>query len=149
MVERFKVEGLKEFEEAMEEFSKATTANIIRRAFIKAAQPMLSDAQAHAPKLTGKLQLSFAAGTKLSKRQKKLHKKESDVEIFVGAGALVQAVTQEFGTINHPPHPFMRPAFDANGRGALSIFTDEMGKEIDKAAARAARKVARIAAKMK
>lgn len=54
---------------------------------------------------------------------------------------------QEFGTKNHPPHPFMRPAFDAEGGAALEIIKRELGGEIAKAVARKAKRDARIAAK--
>ena len=144
-----KLEGYEQVKEMLQDFPKATERNIIRRALMKAGEPILNDAKAHAPVLSGKLQASFAEGTKLSRWQRKLHRKVNEVEIFVGAGALVQAITQEFGTINHPPHPFMRPAWDANSGRALTIFRNELTVEIDKAAARAARKAARIAAKMK
>jgi HK97 gp10 family phage protein len=135
-----KVEGLKELDEALREFSKATERNIIRRSLLAAGEPIRDAAAARAPRLRGALAASIGEGTKLSRRQKGLHRAESGVEVFVGAGSLAQAITQEFGTVNHPPQPFMRPAWDENKGRALSIFKDKMTDEIDKAAKRAARK---------
>lgn len=147
MAERFKVEGLKELEEALRELPKATGKNVLRRALLKAGEPIASSAAALAPRLRGKLQMSIGTGTKLSRRQKRLHRPESTVEVFVGAGALVQAITQEFGTVNHPAKPFMRPAWDGNKTKALDTIRDDLAEEIEKARQRLARKAARIAAK--
>lgn len=149
MATTFRVEGLKELDEALKELPKATGKNVLRRMLFKAGAPIANAAAAAAPRLRGKLQTSIGAGTKLSKRQKQMHRPESSVEIFVGAGALVQAITQEFGTRNHPPKPFMRPAWDAHHRASLTSMRDDLAEEIEKARARLARKAARIAAQIK
>lgn len=139
-----RVEGLKELDEALREFSKATERNIIRRALFRAGQPIMDSAASRAPRLRGKLQASIGQGTKLTRRQKGSHRAESGIEVFVGAGALVQAITQEFGTINHSPQPFMRPAWDENKNRSMNIFKEAMTEEIDKAAKRAARKALKV-----
>lgn len=140
MVERVKVHGLKELDDALREFSKATERNIVRRALLKAGEPIVDTAASRAPRLRGHLQTSIGEGTKLSRRQKSLHRAKAGVEVFVGAGALVQAITQEFGTVSHPPQPFMRPAWDENKYRALERFKGAMSEEIDKAVKRAQRK---------
>ena len=66
--------------------------------------------------------------------------------MLVEAGPEPQAVTQEFGTVNHPPHPFMRPAWLANKTRALDTMKKELWEEIQKAAARLARKAAKAGA---
>jgi HK97 gp10 family phage protein len=45
----FKIEGLSEMDEALGEFSKATARNVMRRALIQAAQPMVDMASKLAP----------------------------------------------------------------------------------------------------
>lgn len=40
----------------------------------------------------------------------------------------------EYGTKNHPPHPFMRPAFDANKESAKAAIIEELRKGIIKEA---------------
>lgn len=148
MATKFKIEGLKELDDVLKnDFTKATSRNILRRALIKAGTPIAEDARTRAPRLTGQLQTTFGAGPKLSRYQKSITKPESDVEIYVGPGSLAQAVTQEFGTASHPAQPFMRPAWDANRGSVLKTFKEDVETEIDKAAQRAARKAARIAAK--
>lgn len=51
----------------------------------------------------------------------------------------------EFGTVHMGPRPYMRPAFDGRVAWATDQFAKELGDEINKAAARAARKAARLA----
>ncbi len=145
----FKIEGLKELEEALKELPKATSRNVLIRALRRAAAPMAEDMMSRAPFLRGQLQRSITTGTKLSRRQRSQHQKVSAVEIFVGAGALVQAITQEFGTVNHAAKPFARPAWDSNVRGAVNIIRDDVAEEIEKARQRLARKAERLAAKIK
>jgi HK97 gp10 family phage protein len=144
-----RVEGLKELDEALTELPKATARNVIQRAFVKAIAPMEAQAKSLAPRRTGKLAESINFGTRLSRRQKRLHKKESDVEFFVGAAALPHAHLQEFGTVHHAPHPFMRPAWDSNKMGALNTVAAFLRDEIEKARVRLARKAARIAAQIR
>jgi HK97 gp10 family phage protein len=143
-----KVEGLSDLLEALQELPKATQSNVVRRVLLAAGEPIERAAEALAPHMTGALERSIETGTKLSKRQRALHKKESKIEIFVGAGALVQAITQEFGTAEHGAQPFMRPAWASTKMRALEIVKNQLGEEIMKAAQRAARKAARLAAKI-
>lgn len=142
-----KLEGYAELAEGLEELPQATATNVQKRALKKAAAPIVDAAKRLAPRLSGHLQTSIKPSEKLSRRQKSLYHKESQVEIFVGPAALVQAITQEFGTINNRPQPFMRPAWDANKRKALELIKDELAAEIEKARARIARKTARLAAR--
>lgn len=145
----FKVEGLKELETALKELPKATGKNVLKRVLIKAGQPIAASAERHAPRLRGKLQMSIGTGTKLSRRQSRLHRKESTVEIFAGAGALAQSITQEFGTSFHPAQPFMRPAWDENQKPSYDSIRDDLAAEIEKARKRLAKKAEREAAKIK
>ncbi len=139
----FRVEGLSDLEDALSELSKATGKNVLKRALTNAGEPIAEDAARHARRRSGKLEGSYGVSTKLSRRQKSIHTKESAVEVFAGPGALVQAITEEFGTSQQAPHPTMRPAWDGNKMSALNSVKDGIAAEIDKAAQRAARKAAR------
>jgi HK97 gp10 family phage protein len=149
--EVFRVEGLREIKAALEDVSKATSTNILKKALIEAGQPIASAARSMAPDdpTTGgyDLKKSITVGTRLSRRQKKRNKKGSKVEVYVGAGPLSQATQQEFGNALHGPQAFLRPAWDSNKAQALQIFIKAVWSNIEKAAARAARKTARLAAK--
>jgi HK97 gp10 family phage protein len=142
-----KVEGLSELNEGILELPKATGTNVLKRALLKGADPISSSAKRAAPRLSGRLEQSITPSIKLSRRQRSLYPKEARVEIYVGAGALVQAITQEFGTINNKPQPFMRPAWNENKHRTLEIIREELANELEKARQRIARKTARLAAK--
>jgi len=154
---KFRIEGLKELDKALGQLPRATGKNVLRRVARKALEPIIADAKTKAPEgFTGRLRDSLAVSTKLSRSQKALHKEmfaseKSSVEMFAGAGAhlfVPQAVMQEFGTVNHGPQPFLRPAWDGGKMGALNSIKKDLAAEIKKAAARVARKKARLAAKV-
>lgn len=72
----------------------------------------------------------------------------SFAEVYVGPSAdIFYAHMQEFGTAHHPPHPFLRPAFDQEGGKVLDIIMSELGGEIDKAVKRMKRRAAKKAGK--
>ncbi|MBB4001591.1 HK97-gp10 family putative phage morphogenesis protein [Aurantimonas endophytica] len=152
MAATVKVEGLKELEIALEQLPRSTGKAALRRVLRKAAQPVADAATAKAPRDEGNLQASIGVGTKLTRRQRGVHKKmfkddKASVEIFVGAGGLPQAITQEFGTVDHGPQAFLRPSWDAHKDGVLDSIKADLWAEIEKAAKRHARKTARLAAK--
>jgi HK97 gp10 family phage protein len=142
------VEGLSELLDGLEELTTATQANVVKRALKNAGEPIAQDAERMAPRLTGKLKASIDVSTRLSSRQKRGYHKESQYEIYAGAGALRQSTLQEFGTRYDKPQPYMRPAWDRGKKGALESIKTELADEIEKARQRAARKAARQLAKM-
>ena len=146
----FKIEGLKELAQALrEELPKATATNIQKRALMRAAEPIERDAKQNAPYKTGLLKEKIDIGSKLSPRQKGQHKKESKVEVFVGPPSMARGIVAEFGSVKQAPHPFMRPAWDANKRTAFDTIKEILTEEIEKARQRILRKTARNLAKMK
>lgn len=163
MVVKVKVEGLRELDKALSELPKATGRNVLRRAGRKALEPIVEDARGMAPSDTGRLREEMTVSTRLSKRQAALHRKmvkdsKASIEMFAGAGYSRVAHLLEFGTAQRfhksgkstgavSPRPFMRPAWDAGKEKVLETFKTELWTEISKAAARLARKAARLAAK--
>lgn len=147
--EYFHVDGLAELDEALQELPTATARNVLLRVLTAEAQP-IADAGANlAPKLTGGLAESYTVSTKLSRRQKSLNQKESDVEVYVGPGPAPKGVQTEFGNAHQRPEPHLRPAWDGNVMRVLDGIRDRLAEEIEKARARIARKVERIAAQIK
>lgn len=160
------VEGLSELEDALEDLPAATARNVLRRTLIAAGQPIASHAARLVRRLTGTLEKSHTVGTKLSRRQRAVHKlwaasvptekvggffskPDEATYVFVGPGPLPQAITEEFGKFDQAPHPSMRPAWDAEQNAALEAVKRGLRSEIDKATERLARKAARLAAKVK
>lgn len=145
----FRIEGLRECEDALRELPKATARNVLLRVLKAQGQPIAQAGMANAPKETGELSESYTVGTKLLRRQKRMHKKESPVEVFVGPTPHPKSVQTEFGNAHQAPHPHLRPAWDANWRRVLEGIKAALAAEIEKTAARLARKAARMAAKMR
>lgn len=149
-----RTEGFRELEAELEKLASHTTRRAsARRALRKAAEPLVTKAQALAPRgETGQLSVSIGMGTRLSKRQQRLHRRmfgssPSAVELFIGAGPLASAHTQEFGTRHHAPQAFLRPAWDGDKNAVLERIKTELWADIQKAVARAERRAARLAAR--
>ena len=142
-----RVEGLKELKHALEELPKATRTSLLKRTLLQAGEPLAEDARARAPDdptTAGyDLKKSVTVTHRLSRRQKRQHRKGSKVEVFVGAGPLSQATQQEFGNVLHGPQPFFRPAWESSKRGVLAAIVKALTEEIEKARRRLARKAAR------
>lgn len=147
MASRMRVEGLKELDKALSQLKPATAKGVARRVLKMAAEPIAEAGRSNAPLgPTGNLKGSYGVGTKLTRRQSKLHKKQSPVEVFAGPNDPA-AIQTEFGNVHQAAEPHLRPAWDANKNKALDIVASELGGEISKAAARAAKRAERLARK--
>ena len=149
MVIRVHVAGLAEVETALRQLPDTTAKNVLRRVGRKRLAPVAERAREMVPVGQGELRDSIAVSTRLTRRQRGKHTKDGvdDVEVFAGAGPHPQAHLQEFGTEHHGPQRFMRPAWDAEKDGVLAEIRQDLWTEIERAAARLARKAARAAAK--
>ncbi len=158
-----RVEGLREIDAALGQLGKATGRNVMRRVAVARLEPMAEDARRLAPddpNTKGRdLTKSIAVSTRVNKvkrgraANKAARAGKAEVEAHMGPagigkrGAPPQGVWQEFGTKNHPPQPFMRPAWDGGKDKLLDGIADDLWAEVNKAAARLAKKAARLAAK--
>lgn len=152
-----KVDGLRELDAALgdmaAEYGKASGKAALRRVAIKALEPMAEAARRLAPddpETQGDdLKASIAVGTKLTKRQAAMARKDQNralVTVYMGTSD-VAGVPQEFGTVNHGPQPFMRPAFAEEAGPTIERIKPLLGAEIEKTAARLAKRRAAKAAK--
>ncbi len=140
------VEGLSELKTTLRELLPDRTArNVMKRVLIQVAQPVAATAERLAPVRTGQLRRTIGVGTKLTRRQRAMHRKvdPNDVNVFIGAGAVPQAHLREYGSDGHPAQPFLRPAWDTHKRAVLEGIKDAMWREIEKSVKRLARKKAR------
>lgn len=144
----FKIEGLAELDEALTELPKATARNVLKRVLTEQGQPIKDDGERMAPRDKRGLKASYTVTTKLSRRQKGLNRKESDVEVYIGPGPAAKSVQTEFGNAHQAAHPHLRPAFDGNVMKVLSGIKTSLENEIEKARQRLAKKAAKIAAKI-
>ena len=146
-----KLEGFAELERELDRLSKSAGKGVLRRSLKKAAQPMADLMEGMAPRgdsASDDLAESIGVSTKLSKRQKSIHKKmfrddRASVELFVGPGPDPAAWNQEFGNINHGPQPFVRPAWDQDRMALLDRLGKLMWAELEKSIKRADAKAAR------
>ncbi|WP_037437156.1 HK97-gp10 family putative phage morphogenesis protein [Sinorhizobium fredii] len=139
-----KVEGLQDLERALKELPQANAKAVLRRTLKEAGEPIAKTARSLAPKHDMYLSESVDVSTKLSRRQRGLHKKASPVEMFIGPGPDPAAHLQEFGSgPGHHAQPFMRPAWDQNKEKALDTIANLTWVEIEKAAKRLAKKAAK------
>lgn len=152
-VVKVKVEGLRELERNLRDLPKTVAKNALKRVLIKRAQPMAATMKALAPDdprtpESTDLHGSIGVGTKLSKRQARLHRKETKddkqfAEVFVGAGPKPHAHLLEFGTRYMSARPYVRPAWDEHKDAILDGIKDDLASEIDKAAKRMAARLRR------
>lgn len=169
-----KLEGFSELLEAMQDLSKSTQGNVLKRAVSRAGADFADAAAALAPKKTGALKEGIKVGkasvispgkaayaaakqegasnaeAAQAARQANREAGGTGRQVVVHVGpvrSLRAAVPQEFGTSLHSPKPYMRPAWDQKSSGMLETIRETLKVEVDKAAARAAKKAAKIASK--
>lgn len=152
MAVRSGVEGLPETLAALREFPRATGRNTLRRALLKAANPVAVAARSYAPDdpatSAPDLKSSIGIATQLTPRHRGA--RQSEVEVYVGPtravgrAVLNYASFQEFGTFNNPAHPYMRPAWDRTKDLVRAILTRELAAEFEKAALRISNKFHKI-----
>lgn len=147
------VSGLRQIDEALGKLGKATGRNVLRRVAVTRLGPMAEDARRMAPPdWNGDLRESIAVSTKLAGYARRLNRRsKSEAEAYMGPGggggakAPPQGSLQEFGTQFHPPQPYLRPAWDSGKEALLDGIQEDLWSEISKAAARQAKKAAKLA----
>lgn len=143
------VSGLKDLDRSLGQFSKAVGLGVLRRVGRAALEPFDAAWRENAQRnrLTGDLDQSGGIGTKLTRSQRKKHRKESAVELFAGPGPDPAGVQGEFGNAHQNPQPSVRPAWDQTQDEVLSGVAEGLADEIKKTADRVATRAARLARK--
>lgn len=138
-----KVEGLKELDEALSQFTPAKRRAIGRVALDNAGELVARAARALVPVASGGLRESIDVSGTLSRAQKAQHTKQAEQERFIGPDSRPAAHIQEFGGNGAPPQPYLRPAWDETKEEVLQRIQDELIVGIEKAVQSAARRAAR------
>jgi HK97 gp10 family phage protein len=138
MTMEFSVTGFAELRQSLEQLNSVSRSqNALKRAMFKAIEPTADLTRAFVPVRTGNLKRSITVSDKLKGRAK-----EADVvSVFLGTSYQKGARGRhghlvEFGTVKARPHPFLRPAWDQDGRALLARLSDEMRREIERAVKR-------------
>lgn len=154
MSARVRLEGFDGLERALHRLpGQATQRNVLRRVAKGALEPMADAASGRAPVDEGKLAFSIVVSERRTRRVPRFARfdRKNGVEMAMGPaaglGTLTYATHVEFGTVDTPPQPYMRPAWDGGADRALEYVKDNLWLEIDKAAKRVAAKGARAIAK--
>ncbi len=139
-----KFEGGRELLAALNELKSSLAKPVMRRAAKLALQPVLTEVRRLAPVAEhegGALRDSYVIGTQLTPRERRgvRIERETEVEVYMGTSNPA-GLLQEFGTRHHPPQPHVRPAWAAKKDEVLNATATELRNEIDKAAARAAKR---------
>jgi HK97 gp10 family phage protein len=145
------LEGASDLDKALvglaEEFHPRNARSVLRSS-LKDGGKIIADAgEANAPRDKGELADSYTVGSKLSRRQKRMHKKESQIETFAGPTPHAKSVQTEFGNAHQSPHPHLRPAWDANWSRVLDLIVSQIAERLEKTRARLARKAEKLASK--
>lgn len=144
-----RLSGFRELEVALNNLPKATGRNVLRRVAKGALQPMADRAQGLAPKDSGDLAVSIKVSEKRTRRVARINRfdKNTGIEMAMGpvsgGGVLNYATFAEFGTIDTPAFGYMRGAWNGGKDDALEYVKANLGREIDRAASRLAKKAAR------
>lgn len=151
------LEGFRELDDTFYALGKALGKGVLRRVGRRALEPMAEHARASVAVRTGRLKRSIHVGTVLAKSQRAKGPVRiagtgefradplNDVTVYMGPGQDPAAIQEEFGNAHQAADPFMRPAFDAEAVATIKRVADGLWPEIEKTAARRARKLARQA----
>lgn len=155
MVTKVKLSGFKELEQSLGDLSRAAGSAALRRAGLKAMQPMADLASRLAPDddTTPPVDLHTSIGLSTRARVGRGGmtglEKDNRVNIHMGPAFDLEryprAIVMEFGSFKDAPQPYMRPAYDQDAHGVVNRLAPLIRTEIDKAVARAARRAARAA----
>ncbi|WP_136441631.1 HK97-gp10 family putative phage morphogenesis protein [Pacificoceanicola onchidii] len=140
----FKVQGFRDLENALMDLPKAAAKASVRRVLKRAAQPIADAGRGNAPERMGDLKASYGVGTRLTKRQRKLSRKESEVEVYAGPND-PGAIQTEFGNEHQEAEPHLRPAWDAHKGSLLDVIKEFLWADVVKAIARYQRRAAKRA----
>jgi len=122
----------------LRELPERVRVNIGVGATRKVANAIVKEAKANAPVDTGSLKLSIAAVKRRDRtgntKYSVVPKNSKNVRVNGIKGKVTgwYAHFVEFGTVNTPAHPFLRPAYENIGPNAIEIFTEYANKRFDK-----------------
>lgn len=138
MKTKFTIVGLREVEKNMRNLRKATAKAALKRAATKGLEPFARAARRLAPKDEDYLSENIEVSEKTRGRPPRI----GAVQVYAGPTNPRAAMFQEFGTEDHAPQAYMRPAWD-NEREKIvdetgfSIFEEIQGA-LDRVAKRSA-----------
>lgn len=160
---KFRLNGLDELSEALEQLPKALGDRILKRALTQAAEPVVEYAKSSASFVDRSGKLRDSIGVRPMKRKRygsevsigpnapHAHLVEFGTEahrIDAAPGSVLRNVNTVFGMeVEHPgarPRPFFRPAWEVKGSTVLADLKVYVWNELAKAAKRLYQKASRL-----
>jgi HK97 gp10 family phage protein len=140
-----KTKGFKELEKILaDKLPQATARNVLRRVAKGALEPMADTAARLAPEDEGRLAFSIDVSEGRTRRAKTNFLRIRGVQMAMGPASglatLQYATFVEFGTIDTPAQPYMRPAWETGKMDALEYVQDNLWREVQAAVGRVQRK---------
>lgn len=133
--------GAKDLEKALLGLKTATAKRVTRKVLKGALEPVRAKAEALAPEAEGDLAEAISVSSKARKRRAP----PGTVEVYMGVetGQGQVGSNQEYGNVNHAAQPFMRPAWLPMRYQVLDTVGEQMMIEVERSAARAAKRAAK------
>lgn len=136
--------GGQDIERALAALPQASAKAAARRVMRRALAVFIDRVSQLAPRKIGSLGVSYGIGTRLTKRQAGLARREGRDDVFLYAGTADPAgQQQEFGNARHAPQPHARPAWDETQQAVFDLIQDGMAAEVEKTVQRYAKRMAR------
>jgi HK97 gp10 family phage protein len=124
-------EGGKELAAALASLPARVSKRFVKEALMEAAEPMRKSAASMAPREPGAPDIADNIVISAARGGKDAFGDAKAQAVNVGpAKGFFYGHYQEWGTVYHAAHPFMRPAFDQNTMKALSILSTSLWREL-------------------
>ncbi len=124
--------GLNDIAKDLEALSRAENNKVLRDATRAGAEVLKEEVIARAPVRTGKLKKNVVVVTQKSRRRGEISNSDNTMKASDPRNAFYWRFV-EMGTVNMPPHPFIRPAFDVRQEQATEVAIRRMNQAIDEA----------------
>ena len=137
--------GLNDIAKDLEALSRAENNKVLREATRAGAEVLKDEVIARAPVRTGKLKKNVVVVTQKSRRRGEIssgiHIRGRNMRTGNSDNTMKASDPRnafywrflEMGTVNMPPHPFIRPAFDVRQEQATEVAIRRMNQAIDEA----------------
>lgn len=137
--------GLNDIAKDLEALSRAENNKVLRDATRAGAEVLKDEVIARAPVRTGKLKKNVVVVTQKSRRRGEIssgiHIRGRNMRTGNSDNTMKASDKRnafywrflEMGTVNMPPHPFIRPAFDVRQEQATEVAIRRMNQAIDEA----------------
>lgn len=127
------IKGLAELEKKLRALPTAAAGKALRSAAMSAMTPIQKAAKANVRVRSGALKDAIRKSSRVGPKGE--FAAEAGIRMKTGKKqAGWRWHFEEFGTVNHSAHPFLRPAFDSESAKALQIFQERLAKNILKQA---------------